>query len=282
MFTPRYMDIYKLTPPTADPTCVLVEVPHAGLTIPTALEGIIYAPERATKRDADLYVDELFQNAPEVGATMLSACLSRYVVDLNRGPNDADRLTVDDYPRARRSRPRGVVWRMSTLGQPVIPAPLSRAEFERRLDLYYRPYHQALEDQIRKLRARFGKVVVIAAHSMPSHGPAARGGAVERRADIVPGTRGRTSADPRLIDFVDTHFRSSGLSVAHDTPYRGGWTTGHYGRPSHGQHVIQIEINRDLYLDERTHERKLSTWPALRASFQTLVRDLGHFARDLG
>jgi N-formylglutamate amidohydrolase len=77
-----------------------------------------------------------------------------------------------------------------------------------------------------------------------------------RRADIVPGTRGRTTADPRVIDFVDRHFRAAGLSVRHDDPYRGGFTTGHYGRPDESIHAIQIELNRALYVDESTSRPK--------------------------
>jgi len=275
------MDTYSLTLPQTKPNGVLVEVPHAGLRIPSELEGLVNAPIEARRRDADLYVDELFADSPRVGATLLSAHLSRYIVDLNRGPEDIDGLTVANHPRSKRSRPRGVVWRMSTLGKPVIAEPLSRDEFETRLSRYYWPYHRELDRQIQIQRERFGQAIVVAAHSMPSYGPSRRGGASERRADIVPGTRGMTSANRDYIDLVETHFRDAGLTVAHDTPYEGGWTTGHYGKPAINQHVIQIEINRDLYLDERTHERKRATWPELQKTLISLVEALGHFQNSI-
>ena len=92
---------------------------------------------------------------------------------------------------------------------------------------------------------------------MPSAGRRVFGGRHVRRADIVPGTRGRSTADGRIIDLVDAHFREAGLSVKHDDPYRGGWTTSApTERPSAGSMPIQIELNRALYVDERTSEIK--------------------------
>ena len=87
-------------------------------------------------------------------------------------------------------------------------------------------------------------MVILAAHSMPSAGRRVFGGRAVRRADVVPGTRGRSTADGRIIDLVDAHFRSAGLSVKHDDPYRGGWSPSHYGPPREGWHAVQIELNR--------------------------------------
>jgi N-formylglutamate amidohydrolase len=85
---------------------------------------------------------------------------------------------------------------------------------------------------------------------MPSAGKGAQG----RRADIVPGSRGRTTAAEAVIDLVERTFVTAGLSVKHDDPYRGGWATQRYGHPERGVHAIQIEINRALYADETTGE----------------------------
>src|SRR5204863_2267958 len=72
------------------------------------------------------------------------------------------------------------------------------------------------------------------------------------RADLVPGTRGRTTAAAAVIDLVDAHARAQGWVVRHDDPYRGGFSTWHYGKPDHHVHAIQVEIARRLYLDETT------------------------------
>jgi N-formylglutamate amidohydrolase len=110
---------------------------------------------------------------------------------------------------------------------------------------------------------------------MPSIGRASHGDTGVRRADIVPGTRGRSTADPRVIDLVDSHFRAAGLTVRHDDPYRGGYTTGHYGQPRAGVHAIQIEINRALYVNEATGE-------PLEGDFERLSKLMTELALRLG
>ena len=269
------MSLFTLTPPIGREIPVLVEVPHAGLAVPEAIAKHVHAPQQAVLRDADIYVDELYADVPQHGATLLCAHVSRYVVDLNRGPKDVDRLTVQGHPSTEAHRPRGVIWRVSTLGQPVIPRPLTVDEYHQRLDTYYHPYHRTLVEQLKAIRDRFGYAILIAAHSMPSVGRLRHSKRLQRRADIVPGTVGYTSASRTVIDFVDRHFRQAGLSIAHDDPYRGGWTTQHYGRPLEGVHAVQIELNRDLYVDEATTRPTLNSWPALTQTLNTLVQGLG-------
>lgn len=235
---------------------VVVEVPHAGVTVPPEVSVVTRADLATVARDADPYVDELYRGALAVGATVVAAELSRYVVDLNRDETDVDALSVEGVAPRSGSYPRGVIWRETADGRPSLRRRLTRAEYEDRLARYYRPYHRALTAELDGLRAQYGYVVLLAAHSMPSVGRDTPGAARVRRADVVPGTRGRTTAAGRLIDAVDVHFRAAGLSVRHDEPYRGGATTARWGRPREGFHAIQVELNRALYMDEATGERK--------------------------
>jgi N-formylglutamate amidohydrolase len=262
------------------PTAVLVEVPHAGLEVPSEIVPSIDAPPDGVLRDSDLYVDELYAEAPQRGASMLVAHVSRYVVDLNRAADDVDLDTVPDHPAPRGVQPRGVVWRMTTDGRSLLRRPLTFAELEQRLARFHRPYHAALRGELTRLRARFGYAVLLAAHSMPSTGRVVTTGKLVRRADVVPGTRGGTTADRRVLELVDAHFRDAGLSVRHDDPYRGGYATAHYGRPREGWHAIQIELNRALYVDEATSQRKEPEFSELRRVLGELVQKLG--ALDLG
>ena len=98
------------------------------------------------------------------------------------------------------------------------------------------------------------------------------------RADVVPGTRGRTSAASVYIDCADALFRGAGLSIRHDDPYRGGFTTGHYGRPVDDVHAIQIELSRALYLEEVTLVRRDAGVASLRKLITTLSSELGAIA----
>ena len=122
--------------------------------------------------------------------------------------------------------------------------------------------------------------MILAAHSMPSVARLAHGDAGQVRADVVPGTRGRTSAAPKYIDAVDAHARARGWSVAHDDPYKGGFTTQHYGRPRDHVHVVQVELARRLYMDEGTYRPIPGAFDDVRAWCRALVRRLGELSLD--
>src|SRR6185369_1940567 len=175
-------------PDASSETPVIVEVPHAGLVVPPDVRPQLVVGDQTILRDSDLYVDRLFARAPQHGATLFTSQVSRYVVDLNRAPDDVDRQTVRDHPAPRPTQSRGVVWRSTTEGQPALREAITYAELERRLARYHAPYHAALEAEITRKKAYFGHVIVVAGHSMPSAGKGGHG----RRADIVPGSRGRT------------------------------------------------------------------------------------------
>lgn len=254
-------------------TPLLVEIPHAGLWVDGPTLARLAAPARSIGRDADLYVDELYADAPSFGATLIAAHVSRYVCDLNRSEADVDAESVEGSPPHARAT-RGIVWRLTSDGARVLDAPMPRAELDRRLDAYYRPYHLAITEVLERKRARFGFAVILAAHSMPSVGRAGHGDPQAVRADVVPGTRGRTSAAAKLIDVVDAHARSAKLTVAHDDPYQGGYTTQHYGRPDRDVHVVQVELARRLYMVEKDLAKS--------GSFDKMRSWCGQLAKKLG
>lgn len=257
---------------------LVVEVPHAGLWIDAEALAYTIAPARCLARDADLYVDRLFQDAPSEGASLLVANTSRYVLDLNRGESDCDAEAVEGGGRA--PWPRGLVWRLTTDGDPILAERLPRRELERRLDLVYRPYHRALATLLDRKLQRFGFAILLCAHSMPSQG---RGGHQDPgafRADLVPGTRGRTSAAGVVIDRVDAHARARGWSVRHDDPYRGGFATVHYGKPARGVHAVQIEIARRRYMDEGSLRIDPQGFRAVREFARTLAARLAFTEPD--
>ena len=261
---------------TAEETPVVVEAPHAGLWLDAESAAWIIAPARSIARDADLYVDELFADAPSLGASFIFARLSRYVVDLNRSEADFDGVAV--VGGSANERPRGVIWRLSSDGLPVLRDTVPASEYERRMRCFYRPYHDALSALIERKKRRFGFAVVLCAHSMPS--PRRRGRSRPfRTADIVPGTRGRTSAADVWIDTVERVAQTAGFDVQHDVPYRGGHTTGHYGRPAGGVHVVQVEIARRLYMDEQSLARLDEGFALTRQFAQQLVTELVQTAR---
>jgi N-formylglutamate amidohydrolase len=277
--------------PTGPELPVIVEVPHAGLAMEARFLEPMSAPARAIARDADLYVDALYEDAPAAGATVLTCRVSRYVIDVNRAESDVDGEVVEGG-RADTRMHHGLVWRTTGDGEPALARRLTNLELEERLALVWRPYHRELAAIIERKRSLFGLAVVLAAHSMPSvergrrgaglGGPgeasdAALGAAPSRRADVVPGTRGRKSAAPQFIEAVESHAVACGWTVRHDDPYAGGFTTQHYGRPAERVHAVQVELARRLYLDE-TALRPLPTFQTVRDWCRGLVTRLGHIA----
>jgi N-formylglutamate amidohydrolase len=271
---------FEIIEPAGAETPLVVEVPHAGLDLPAEFLEPLAAPVRSVARDADLYVDSLYGDAISEGATTLVARTSRYIVDVNRSERDVDGLVVEGG-RDDMQLHHGLVWRTTSDGEPALTRRLTRAELEERLDCVWRPYHQALARAIDRKRARFGIAVVLAAHSMPSVERMRAGTDATPRADVVPGTRGRTSAGARFIEAVEDSARKHGWTVRHDDPYAGGYTTQHYGAPSAGVHVVQVELARRLYLDEATL-RPGAGFPTVRAWCRRLVAELGRVALAAG
>jgi N-formylglutamate amidohydrolase len=259
--------------PRTDPTAVLVEIPHAGLELDPEALATLAAPARALGADADLYVDELYADAPDAGAALIASRMSRYVCDLNRAETDVDALAVEGG--MARSSPHGFVWRTTTEGRPALLGAISPAEYQRRIERYHRPYHRRIAELIEERRARHGFAVLLCAHSMPSRGRDGHDDAGVERADIVPGTRGRTTAGAPVIALAERLAERQGFRLRHDEPYRGGFTTMHFGRPREGVHAIQIELARRLYMDERTLAKRPAEFASLRAFCKELVRELG-------
>lgn len=235
-------------------TPLVVSVPHAGLLIPDEARSTLAGDEELLRRDADLFVDRLWRRAPLLGAALLVGRVSRCILDLNRAPDDVDAQVCAPLARLGQESPRGLVWRLTTAGVPLLSGPLPAEELRRRVEYIHGPYHAALEALLEERRARFGFAVLIDGHSMPSRGPSRRTAAVRRRADVVPGDLGGRSCAPALSAAVVEHFRDEGLEVVCNDPYRGGYITHRHGRPAAGVHAIQIEVNRDLYLCEARGE----------------------------
>lgn len=264
--------LFSVYPPRGRETPVVVEVPHAGLHVDGETLATMLAPARYLAVDADLHVDRLVQDVGESGAHAIVAHTSRYVVDLNRAEDEHDAFAVQGS--RGREAPHGIVWHRTTGGDRILAGPITRRELLRRLDLAYHPYHHALRELVDAKVARFGHCILVAAHSMPSVGRDAYGRDLPR-ADLVPGTRGRTTAAGAIIDLVEQHAQENGMSVRHDDPYRGGFTTAHYGDPTRRVHAIQLEIARRRYMDERTLAESPSGVDEVRRFYATLTKRLG-------
>jgi len=244
---------FDFVPGSAPGAPVLFASPHSGSAYPATMQAALCVPLIDVRRTEDAFVDDLFAEAPALGAGLITARYGRSVVDLNRDPNELDpAMFLDGPPRAcalptaRVEAGLGCFPRVGARGEAIYSRLLSRAEGEERLAVVHDAYHQHLADTLEALRRTHGRALLIDCHSMPSVQPG-------RRAlpDIVLGDRFGSSADPRLLSRVERSFRTAGFTVARNTPYAGGYTTRRYGQPRRGVHALQIEINRGLYMDEQ-------------------------------
>ncbi len=277
----NYFDIFR---PEKISIPVLVDVPHAGEWIPEAIQKEMVVDGKTLKRDLDLYVDEFWINAIDHGATLIRSNVSRYVVDLNRANDDISELTVIGGERINKPgyyQDRGVVWRTTTDRVDVMAGPMSKAAFDNRIATFHTPYHKAIRNEIDRIRDEFGFCILLDAHSMPSLGRAGHSDSGSYRADIVPGDVKGTSCSFLLSNLLKHHFKNCEFSVQANNPYQGGWITRHFGDPDNHVHAIQIEVNRALYMNEKTfvkHEagiaRLLESNMALLPKLKTLIPDL--------
>ncbi|MFZ5789299.1 MAG: N-formylglutamate amidohydrolase [Pseudomonadota bacterium] len=271
---------FEILAPAAQTVPLVFASPHSGHDYPAELLSITRLDMATLRRSEDSYVDELFAAAPEHGAPLLRALFPRVFVDPNREALELDpAMFSDPLPAAANTTsPRvvaglGSIARVVSSGEEIYARKLSFAEAEARLERFWRPYHAALGDLVQSTWRRFGYCLLIDCHSMPSIGGPMERDAGDRRLDFVLGDCHGRSCAPALTQRVEAILTAQGYRVERNAPYAGGYVTQHYGRPAEGIHALQIEVNRALYMDETTYER--------RAGFAALKRALGALIAEL-
>jgi N-formylglutamate amidohydrolase len=214
----------------------------------------------ALRRSEDAFVDELFAPIVGLGAPLMTARFPRAYLDVNREPYELDpRMFEGRLPPFANTRSMRVAGGLGTIprivadGQEIYRGRLSVDEGLRRIEWLYKPYHRMLRQLVHRTARSFGRAVLIDCHSMPSTSLAKEEAA---KADVVLGDRYGTSCSTVLTDLVEAALRSRGYAVVRNKPYAGGFITEHYGEPALGRHTLQIEVNRALYMDERSLARR--------------------------
>ena len=271
-------EILDLQQPVARSLPLVLASPHSGTEYPADFLAASRLDPVALRRSEDSFDDELFGAGPRLGAPLLSARFPRAYVDVNREAYELDpSMFADALPKfVNAGSPRvrmglGTIARIVASGEEIYAKKLRFAEAQRRIERLYRPYHRALRGLVEETEALFGGCLLIDCHSMPS----GTDSACERSgADIVLGDCHGVSCAPRFVEAARRLLTERGFAVAINSPYAGGFTTGHYGRPSVRRHALQIEVNRGLYMNERDYQRK--------PNFTRLVQDLAELVDRLG
>ncbi|MDO9002457.1 MAG: N-formylglutamate deformylase [Aquabacterium sp.] len=241
---------------------LLISIPHLGTLLPDEVRMQLL-PEADALCDTDWHLDHLYDFALDLGVSVLGAKVSRYAIDLNR-PATGESL----YPGQATT---GLCPTQTFRGDPLY-APghePDAAEVQRRLDTYWRPYHQALQAELDRLRALHGQVLLWEAHSIASVLPLLFDGKLP---DFNFGTAEGRSCAPPLINAVLAQLPTNGtLTHVHNGRFKGGHITRHYGQPSQGVHAIQLEMCQSLYMEEAA---PFAYRPDLALQVQPLLKNL--------
>jgi len=229
--------------PTSERIPILLSVPHCGIAFPEELKtefkpNLITAPD-----DTDWFVHKLYDFAPSMGITMIYAHYSRWVIDLNRDPQSKPLYTDGRIIT-------GLCPTTTFLGEALYVDErneVDQQEVNRRVDVYYKPYHQKLNELLTDLKNQFGQVLLWDCHSIRQEVPTIH---KDKFPDLILGDADGTSASPGLIETAIKNLESSGYSFQHNYPFKGGYITRHYGRPSEHQHALQLEMSKVNYMDD--------------------------------
>ena len=266
--------------PEVEEVPLVFDSPHSGSHYPEDFG--FTCPLETLRRAEDAYVDELYAAAPALGGTLIGALFPRSYLDPNRGVEDIDEALIDGRwptplkPSQNTRAGLGLVRRVARPSTPIYDRKLSIDEVMTRIERCHTPYHRVLDDACGRLHAKYGAVWHINCHSMPSKRSARD---IGRPADFVLGDRDGTTCDKEFTDFVAGVLRRRGYDVRINEIYKGVEIVKRQGRPAQHRHSLQIEVDRALYMDQKTLERT-SNFARLRADIAHLIEMVGHFARE--
>jgi len=252
-------------------TPLLLHVPHAGTVVPDSLRAAL-KPEALDLSDTDWHMDRIARDLLPDGASLMSARVTRYAVDLNRPSDDTPLYT---------GATTGLVSTIDFDGRPLYRPGAEPDETERgsRIADFWTPYHKALADEIERIRSVHGYCVMLDVHSIRSHVPRLFEG---RLPDLNLGTNSGAACAQSLSDAALAALEESDFSVVRDGRFKGGYITRHYGQPSRNVHALQIEIAQAGYMLEETPWTYLpERADRLKEALARLVSVMAEFQPDM-
>lgn len=237
------MELFNLSRPTSSAVPILLSIPHCGTAFPDDLSIEFKKELIRNPDDTDWFVDQLYAFVHTLGITTISGVYSRWVIDLNRHPQSKPL-----YSDGRIIT--GLCPTTDFLGNNLYidqRNQLTEEATNQRLEKYYWPYHGALQKELEELKQKFGKVLLWDCHSIRQVVPTIQ---KEKFPDLILGDVDGTSASPGVIEMTSNQLESSGFSFRHNFPFKGGYITRQYGRPSENIHALQLEMTKVNYMDD--------------------------------
>jgi N-formylglutamate deformylase len=274
---------FELKLPDRRTTSVIFASPHSGRSYPSAFLRASVLDERTIRTSEDAFVDQLLDCVPALGAPLLLANAPRAYIDLNRAQDELDPALVEGV-RPVAHNPRiasglGVIPRVVSGGRAIYQGKLSRIEAERRIEQWWRPYHDRLHALMEDTRNAFGAALLVDMHSMPREAIDSIANAGARRPDVVIGDRFGAAASPEIVDRIEASFADAGFRVMRNAPFAGAYIAQTYGRPGRNQHAVQIELDRSLYMNEQ-EIRPNGNFDGFRRKLSAVLAAIADIGRD--
>ncbi len=275
----KFNNILQLHEPKSQISPVIFTSPHSGRNYLKSFLNDSQLDKHSIRLSEDAFVDEIFSSAPSFGACLLKALSPRAYVDLNRAAWELDptMFNEDLPPHIITKSPYiaaglGTVPKIVASGKEISNRKFSFAEIEKRILMHYFPYHQTLDNLIKEKKKYFNSILIVDCHSMPSDKSNTRKTS-DALPDIVLGDNNGFACGSETLGLISDLFLKNNFTIAKNKPYAGGFTTQNYGQPSKGVHVIQIEINRSLYMNE-TRIIKNENFSALVERINRIIAEL--------
>ncbi len=265
-------------------TPFFVTIPHSGEDVPPEASWLQGFPEETLFRDVDRYVDRLYE--PALTARQIPSIVARfhrYAVDLNRVPADVDQDSVQGSVNPSGTFPLGFHWVQTTYGERLMKTPISKALHQQLCDRYFDPFHQKVREQFALFfKQGASQVFHLDAHSMPSKGTAAHRDSGNERPQIVVSDQDGASCRREYVELVRAAYEAAGFQVAYNWPYKGGRITQVYGQPSRGQHTLQVEMNRSLYMNEESKALRIDLAAGVQKQLDHALNQIFLGIKNLG
>lgn len=273
---------YDVLLPQTQGSCVVFASPHSGRDYTWSFMRKTVLNEHAIRSSEDAFVDQLFDCAPYFGAVFIKAGAPRAFVDLNRARDELDPALIEGVRRGGHN-PRiasglGVIPRVVANGRAIYRGKMTLHEAQERIRDYWEPYHAKLQELLNKAHDRHGQTVLIDCHSMPHEAMDGVARAGVRRPDVVLGDRFGAAASGDVVDRIEAAFAAAGFVVTRNAPFAGAYITQAYGKPSKGQHAVQVEIDRSLYMNEKLI-RPNGDFDAVQAALRDVVREVAQIGQ---
>ena len=266
---------------------LLVSIPHSGEQVGEEAYWLKGLDEVTLMYDVDRFIDRIYAPALELSdIPKVITPWHRYLVDCNRWPTDTDCDSLEGSLNPSGSHPTGLHWRVTTAGHVLIPKPLSQALHKTILEKYYKGFFEKIDalyesfKQKGTYQKRFKHIYHLDLHSMPSQGTKAHRDPGEERADIVVGNEKGQTAGEKWTQEVMEAYEREGFKVRLNYPYTGGTIVEKYGQVTQGHQALMIELNRKLYMDEKTKKLIPQKAKLMQEKLSRVIADIYHSLPD--